>query len=290
MRRQGWGSGWGGGRENFSMPKKHAHYTKNMDVSDRVFRGFTVAFYLLVAVDCFIDTRASPWMQPSDIAVTKLPALFEDGLGWTPPHDVIAASTTAAAWFALIAAVVPCAYFPLMAIHTAAAYTFAYFATAMNHYQHKYLLCILLWIMPFTQHNAVARRLLHVQLGIVYAWTAVTKVADGGLFAGAGILPLLSMTARNHAIVQTVADALGVHGTRIWQAASVGVICVEVVLAVLLVTDRAPLVAILLGVCLHAGIELSGTFRIGFFSFYMLLFFALLIPKVQLRKGGGESN
>lgn len=243
-------------------------------------RLFVVLFYGLLMFDALIDATRSGWVQPSTLTVTKLPWLFEDGLRWAPSPGAVAEALHATALFAGVSAVAPRAVFPFAAVPTAVFYTFAYFATELNRYQHKYMLCVLLWVTPFVLHSVRARRLVLAVVGIVYGWTAVAKLADDGAFLSASILPLLLMRSDFHDLAGAVGGVFHVHDVWVWRAVSASIVCAEATLAALFITRRRPVVAALLGASLHIGIELAGVFRISFFSYYMLILYVLLATKL----------
>ncbi len=109
-------------------------------------------------------------------------------------------------------------------------------------------------------------RLLLVQLSLVYAWAAIAKL-DGAWLDGTVLAAQLGEGFAREQIAR-----IGFA----WVARFI--VAIELALAVLLQLRRAWLVALLLGVGFHLGVELSG-FRIGLFSYFMLALYLLLVPE-----------
>jgi len=243
------------------------------------FRVFRFAFFALFSLDVLVDLDGAQWVRPTTVSVTKIPLLFEDYMRWATTLHSMKVFHAIAFNAGVLSAIVPdCAYTPL-AIIAALSYNLAYWTSVLNRYQHKYLLCIMLWILPFAHRREGARKMLLAQLGIVYAWTAVTKVADGGVFLSGQILPFIMSDLRIHNCASYIASVMHVDDIVLWQTASWLVVITEIILAILLVRQKEGMkFAFVLGIFLHVSFELSGAFRIGFFSYYMILFFMLLIP------------
>lgn len=242
------------------------------------FRFYSTLFYLLLGLDCLAEARSPLWTAYSAITVSKLPGLFEDTLGWVPSGDDLRSAYYVCTLCCVFSILSPHLLYPFVSITVTVLYNFAYFATALNRYQHKYMLCMILWIMPFAAHSSRANRSLRTFTGIVYGFTALTKIMDSGVFASGRLLPSLLMKQPNHDLVDQAADMLSVDALTLWALISTSTIICEVALSFCLIKGIYVTPAIMLGVSMHAGIHLSSVFKIGFFTYYMLGFYVLLLP------------
>jgi len=245
---------------------------------------FDLVLHVLVALDCLANQQAHvPWVEPTTLSVTKLPFVFEDTLRWVPSPSDISTALTVTAWACAASCVTRGRLYTASATLAAASYSFAYFATALDSFQHKYFVSVVLLLAAFTRRSVHARQMLRYFVANLYFWTAITKVSDGGLFVAGGLLPIFSMNMRNHMLVGTVANALGVAEVWVWSAASVLVVGGEFLLAGLWATRRLPALALLVAAALHISIEMVGTLPVGLFAYYMGALH--LIPAVGMCTG-----
>ena len=159
----------------------------------------------------------------------------------------------------------------------AAIYSWLYFGSQLDSYQHHYLVALLLWIACFvpwerppgatagTPVRSWAVRLMLVQLAIMYLWAAISKLNPGWL-DGTALAQQITGPMRT-LIVHTAGFAV----------ASCTVLAVELSLAATVWSRRTWPAAAVLGIGLHLGILFSGL-DIGIFAWLMLALYALVIP------------
>ena len=108
-------------------------------------------------------------------------------------------------------------------------------------------------------------------------WTAVAKLADGGLFLEGHFVRMAARRTHVFEGVHLIAGAFGTDDVTVWSLLALGVVATEVVLAVLLVNERAPLFSAFLGLAMHLGFEVVGKLSIGLFSWYMIILFVFFV-------------
>lgn len=241
---------------------------------------FQLFFYLLLAVDTFAVAWGSPLLRNDSLELTKLPLELENAIGrpdvWT--RITLLTCTSIFAVFSALHCGTDtrrfCQYL------TAVGFNAYYWLTAIDGFQHHYLLCVVLVLVPLSTVHPWARRLLCMQVGLLYIWTAVAKI-DGSL---GKILPVICRLPMVH---KWVANAAWLTGSTsdawVWSAMGWGVVLTEVSVALLLLRPnfnqpRSRILVMFLGMSLHVGFEKLASLSIGFFSFYMISFFVLLAP------------
>ncbi|HEC64079.1 MAG TPA: hypothetical protein ENI23_02155 [bacterium] len=172
-------------------------------------------------------------------------------------------------------------------------YSLAFFGTALDSFQHHYLLCLVLVILIFKEEGEEwVSRLLSVQLSIVYLFTVITKLTDGFLFLKGAFTPNIAMVMKVHNFVTWISRSTGIiEEYHVWSAMAFITILGEVFLAVSIVvavrykdndTLRARLFGFIVwiaGTTLHISFEVFGSISIRFFSWYMvLLYWGLIGP------------
>ncbi len=248
-----------------------------MDARTALLRVYFTAILALFAVDSYADAVASPYVAESSISVSKIPWLFEEGLQWVPAGSDISYAHGWAARFACIALVLQIGPGGVWRrrIATAAAaacYTFAYMATSLNRYQHKYFLCLLMWYIALPEDQV--RRFIKASISLLYFWTAVAKVVDGGTFLSGSYLPYLLAASQ---MDQWLVSYVGSYAGTIWTLVPYGTVFIELALSAMFATGRFPALGALSIIVLHGSFELTGIFRIGYFSYYMFLQCLLLV-------------
>ncbi len=170
---------------------------------------------------------------------------------------------------------------PLLAL----SYGATYFWSQLDSYQHHYLVAVVLLILagaawlserPGGALPGWSMRLVRVQLAILYFWTAVTK-AEPQFLSGEVLQPLLT---EQWAIdwIQSTAARLGQEPITLYGALSWGALILEVFLVLaMLFPERLRWPGLILGLGLHVTIELAG-FKIGNFSYLMVVMYVLLLP------------
>ena len=247
-----------------------------------VFRVFRLAFFGLLAFDLFLDGMNE--RDSSTFLVSKVPLLFEDGLDFVPSTKLLARVQKVGCVAALVASVGPDRYYKHAAIGASVTYNFVYWANALDRWQHHYLLCLLLILLPWIDKHAWVQRLVACQLAIVYFWTAVAKLTDDGIFVTGDFLRTTAQRREVYDGIHAVASFVNLEDSYVWGAAALSVIAVELLLVALLLTQRAPYLAIALGVSMHLSFEFVGKLSIGRFSWYCITLFLLVLPDFHTKK------
>ena len=243
---------------------------------DHVFRVFRLLFFGLLAFDELIASYKP--VESSALLISKVPLIFEDGLDWVPTEKFLSRVHWLACGGAMVASLGPHASYKFAAIEVAVLYNFAYWANALDRFQHHALLCMLLVLLPWVYEKTWVRRLLTIQLAIVYFWTAVAKLADDGLFLGGDFVRMAARRREVFDAVHYMASMVGLEDGTVWSIFAANIVGVELLLVVLLLTERVPWLAIFVGVSMHLGIEFVGKLSIGRFSWFMMSLYILLIP------------
>lgn len=175
-------------------------------------------------------------------------------------------------------------------------YNVAYFIDMHDMYAHHYLLAVLLWIFISFSGNKDslwAMKLTRIMMGIVYFFTAVTKMDHE--FLSGRVLPFLSSNIYLHDFLHTVSIITGVSDNELWRLASIMTVICEMYLALSWIYlsgvfsfDKPNIFdkfifrkfnCITAGLSLHAVISILNL-HIRLFSIYMFLFYILISPKI----------
>lgn len=243
------------------------------------FRIFRLLFFGLLALDEFF--AAVVHAEPSALLMSKVPLFFEEGLDWVPTPKALSRVHTVACLAAFAASVCPDAVYKHAAISAAVCYNFAYWANAIDGYQHHYLLCLLLTLLPWVRDHEWVKRLIVVQLAIVYFWTSVAKLADGGLFLEGHFIRMTTRHIWVYDRVHELSVVTGIDELSLWSLFAIQVVIAEILLVALLLTGRMPWLAIIIGVAMHLSFEIVGKLSIGFFSWYMMTLYILCVPSMK---------
>ena len=230
-----------------------------------------VVVFGLLALDALLQLPHAPRYGAGGFNLGQL-ALF-DALG--PSRASFAVAELVVAYgFALVACGV--AVRQLLPVATAI-YGWLYFGSQLDSYQHHYLVWLVLLLacfVPWTRARGEAPdarvrswavRLILVQLALVYAWAAVSKMSAAWL-DGQTLARVVSGPLRS-AIDSTIGMA--------WAARAI--VVVEVALAATVWNPRTWWLAAALGIGLHVGILVSGL-EIGLFAWLMIGLYVLVIP------------
>jgi hypothetical protein len=230
-----------------------------------------VALFGVLAIDAFLAVRHAP-RYGSGFNVGNLRALDE----LAPGRAAFAVIELALAYlFTLFAVGVATRLVPL----AAALYGWVYFSSQLDSYQHHYLVFLVLVLASFadwapregrdavTPMRSWALRLILVQLGIVYAWAAISKLT-GVWLDGSALHEQISTPWMIHLIERVPGG---------WATAARFTLALEVFLAIAIWCRPLWPIALPLGVAFHVGIELSGL-QIGLFSYVMVALYTLAIP------------
>lgn len=230
-----------------------------------------VVLFGLLAIDAVLQIRHAPRYGAGGFNVAQIPGL--EALG--PSREIYEIAQLVAAYLFILAALGVATRWVLPLVTSI--YAWLYFTSQLDGYQHHYLVALILGIScfvpwerradttPGTPVRTWAIRLVLVQLGILYAWAAVSKMnsawTDGRTLANQITGPLRSL----------VDSSVGV------KAAAKFAIITEVVLALTVWVRPAWFIALPIGVLFHTGILLSGL-EIGLFAWLMLGLYLLLVP------------
>ena len=255
-------------------------------------KTFRFMFFMLLAIDLYLmsDYVVENANKSSGFYASKVSWLFEEspfGHPFILSGEVLKRFYEVACFGAVFASFG--LMYELSCACTAFTYSVIYCGNALLQYQHYYLLCLILWICIFlNEKNAWVSRLISVQLSIVYAFTALTKITDGRVFFGGTTFTVLSKRIWVHESVTYLSRSLAIDEGMIWSTTSFTVIIVELLLVVLVVVavrSRSKFTMSftwLIGMTLHASFQFAGSLRIGFFSLYMFILYWLLIGPVFL--------
>ncbi|MEM7247606.1 MAG: HTTM domain-containing protein [Acidobacteriota bacterium] len=239
-------------------------------------RFFRVTFFTLVAIDVWRRLASSAIYGADGFNVTHLTPIE----AWMPTPNV---AVVVALRFLQLGLAVRMAWGPAprwVVPLLATSYGATYFISRLDGYQHHYLIFLLLVILSFVDWSRPTAkswpfRLLLVQLSITYLCTAVTKMdplwVDGTLLSqqvsGETLQWLTAFTAAK-------AGRALQHG---WALSAVTVLVAELFLVLALQVRRLQPLAWMLGMVLHAGVEMAGL-RIGLFSWYLFGLYVLILP------------
>jgi hypothetical protein len=230
-----------------------------------------VVVFGLLAIDALMQIRHAPRYGAGGFNVGQL-AIF-DSLG--PSRESYEVCELIAAYLFVTIA---CGAGTRIALPLAAAiYSWLYFGSQLDSYQHHYLVALLLWLACFvpwqrpagaeaaTPVRSWALRLMLVQIAIMYLWAAISKM-NPAWWDGSTLDRQITGTMRSM-IDHTVGFA--------W--ASRLVIPVELTLACTIWNRRTWIIAAPLGLAFHLGIVASGL-EIGLFAWLMIGLYTLVIP------------
>ena len=271
------------------MPKTpEQHYRDfwmRFEVSTTKLRVFRFAFFIVFALDAWLQIAHAPRYGLNDFNVSHVP--FLDGILPTPTRYMMVVLYGVQAYLGLRLA------FGVgsRALYIALAVVFSagYFTSQLNSYQHHYLLAIALGILaafpwpelsgdqdtkpngPKQRQRNWPVRMLLVSLSIMYFFAVVTKT--DGLWTDGSTLKIQLSTGW----MRDLCEKLG------WSFVAKLTMVVELALACLLHWRRLWPLAIALAVGMHMSFEHSGL-KIGLFSYFMVTVYLLLIPEAWLRR------
>mgnify|MGYP000114929539 CR=1 FL=1 len=161
-----------------------------------------------------------------------------------------------------------------------ALYTFAYFWSQADSYQHHYLLCLCLFLfmgMPWEKNKSTALNALMLQMSLIYAWTAVAKVEPVWL-SGDTLNKLVAAPDVRETVISTGAY-LGLNMQETFKLSAWAVMLGEFFAALAFLVRPLRSLAFFIVPWFHIMVEWIG-FDIELFSYYMLLLnLALLSPE-----------
>ena len=161
----------------------------------------------------------------------------------------------------------------------ASLYTFAYFWSQADSYQHHYLLCLCLFLfvgMPWHKKNSLGLNALMLQMALIYAWTAVAKLEP--VWLSGDTLNKLVAAPEVRTNVLSVGAKLGFNTQETFQFSAWAVMLGEFFAAGAFLIRPLRNLAFFVVPWFHIMVEWIG-FDIELFSYYMLLLnFTLLSP------------
>ena len=228
---------------------------------------FRAAFFGVFALDCwFVLPRAA--LYEASLRVAHVPGLE----ALTPSPELLVVLWLAQGWLALVVALGGGGRWAIPTL--AGLYGFTYLVSQIDGYQHRYLVFVLLVALsPLTRERRWPLRLVLAQMSVVYAWAAVAKI-EGPWLDGTLLL------RRDETLVRWLEGAAHATGTdpqSVAAVVAVGILALEVFLAVAIHMRSTRALAFVLGVGFHVGVEALG-FRIGRFSLYMCALYLLVMP------------
>ena len=263
---------------NTSPLQRFEAYFSEFTISTRRMALLRVLFFGLLAFDLWtIFLPHAPRFGANGFNVSQLPALDP----WLPmPTPEVVGPLYVVGGFASLCAALGLGVRRLMPIITFC-YGGVYLWSQSDSYQHHYLITLLLVLFCFVPANAWstrgaalsnpvslpswAMRLVYVQVGLTYAWTAVTKTTAPWL-DGSTLQSLLTCEARER--LHQVGDRFGWSTDAAVRAAAAGVMVGEY-MAGLVYLRRSWWVFGLFTIPLfHAGVEYI-QLDIELFSYYM---------------------
>lgn len=254
-----------------ALPAEAPAFWFGFDVAWAKLFAFRLVFFGLLALDALLQVRHAPRYGASGFNVAQLPLL--DDLG--PTRVSYAVAQLLCAYLFVLAALGVATRVVLPAV--TAIYSWLYFTSQLDGYQHHYLVALLLGIACFVPSERPADatpekpirtwavRLLLVQLGILYLWAAVSKM-DHAWLDGSTLSGQIQGSLRS-----LIDDSVGI------KAVARLTILAELTLAVAVWLRPAWFVALPIGVSFHVGILFSNL-EIGLFAYLMLAMYLLVIP------------
>jgi hypothetical protein len=230
-----------------------------------------VVLFGLLAVDALMQIRHAPRYGAGGFNVAQLRILDAVGPGRTS-YELCQLIN------AYLFVTIACGVGTRIALPISAAiYSWLYFGSQLDSYQHHYLIALLLWLacfVPWERPEGArpdapiktwALRLILLQIAIMYLWAAISKMApawwDGSTLGRQIGGPLRSL----------IDATVGI------RAASIGVVFVELALACTIWNRRTWLFAAPAGLLLHVAILVSGL-EIGLFAWLMIGLYVLVLP------------
>lgn len=289
---------------------RYVSYWRDFSVARGRLTAFRVTFFAVLGIDAFLQIAHAPRYGASGFNVSHLPWL--DALLPMPGRAGMLIVFMLQSYLAFCVAMGAATRACLVLL--TALYGYAYFISQLDSYQHHYLIFLLLLLscqVPWErsgerpegcpeEHAPRARahgqrgqrgeagqdagrggaavqswalRLVLVQIAIVYAWAAVSKLdplwLDGSTLSRQMNVPWIR--ALFGRVLATDGDPTG------FALAAKLVLAIELALAVAWPWRRLWPLALVLGVGLHAGIELMGL-EIGVFSYFMFALYILIVP------------
>jgi hypothetical protein len=171
-------------------------------------------------------------------------------------------------------------------------YSFSYFWSQIDSYQHHYLICLILALsifIPFNKKghtdyeihsglvvNSWAIKLIYVQVSIVYFYTAVTKATEHWLNGWA--LDQIITTPSMRQFMSSWAEMFGWAEISPYAFTAHTIMYWQFFVSIAFLVPKLRVVACVTGPMFHVMVEVIGL-KIGWFSYYMIaIYYILLFP------------
>jgi hypothetical protein len=155
-----------------------------------------------------------------------------------------------------------------------------YMLAQSDSFQHHYLLSVLAFLIGFVDRSSegrrIAMRIVLIEFSLTYLFAAFTKMEHG--YWNGGVFDHMPYE-REH-LLSYASLFVNAEASSVLSFVASTSCMLELILTVLIHTH--PRIAALLAFALHIGIEMTG-FKIGLFSFYMIVLFSSMFPLDQLR-------
>lgn len=225
-----------------------------------------VLFFGVLAIDAFFQIGHAPRYGAGEFNVPQIAWLPLP----TPSRELMLGLDLALAYLCAMAAL---GVGTRVAVPIAAALdAYGYFSSQLDSYQHHYLVVMLLvcaafvpWHDPSPRVKSWALRLFTVQVALLYAWAAVSKL-DARWLDGTALDRQLRPA--------WIRDVVGANMGLLAKAVFFG----EIALAVAWLWRRTWPYALALGLSFHVGVELA-EFQIGQFSYVMIAVYSLMLTE-----------
>lgn len=248
----------------------------------------TKLVYLITALERMTMIKYKNGEKWPYFEISHMDFLFDNGY-WNimPSPETYVIITVVLVVSCLIACYRPLSRF--LSLSIAIYYSYLYYSTQIDSYQHHYLVSCLLWIFAIYSHyfnseqnkeyvHSVIRASICCQMSWVYFWTIITKLTPSFL---SGDYVMLIMCERKFLdAVTNVSTILSIEEKMIWALLAYGVVISEVILclgwASAIFCKKYNTFTAILGVILHVSITFS-RLKIGLFSYYMIVLYILLL-------------
>ncbi len=261
-----------------ALQKKYEEFWIGFRCSNAKLRLFQFAFFLVFALDAWLQIAHAPRYGHGNFNVSHFPLL--DGLLPIPSRSSMVLLYSLQAYLGLRLAFGAASR--LLYVLLALVFSYGYFISQLNSYQHHYLLAIVLVLLAFVpwpglqkQQDSTAKnwpiRMLLVAVSVMYFYAFLAKL-DGQWLDGSTLKVQLSADW-----ARSIADSVG------WATLAILAMLAELALVFLLHYRKAWPLTMLMGISMHLAFEYSGL-DIGLFSYFMVTLYLLLLPESWLEK------
>ena len=248
---------------------------------------FRIAFFTCIALERGIMSQQWARGNTGDFYMSHADWFFvQDGLWDFRPSAFFLKDVVYFMCLVLATACVADVFYPVCSFLLALFYNYGYFSTMADGFQHHYLIACILWIMPFVDYenptkNTWPLRLCSFQLASVYFWAAIAKM-DSSFLMGTVVQRQLAIRGL-YDLITNISIVTNVEEWILWRAIAWSTVALELYIAfgwiVGIRYKKMRTLSFILGMVFHIGLQCTGKFKIGLFSFYMVSFYILLFPE-----------